>query len=113
MQQARANAISLYMDLVISYCHDPERWASAKSTVLAAGRLALPYCLKHLSGWLAHGGMALGAHPPLCVHGCCAWKPCQRTLRRRASVFGIVCSFGGWYEQLWDCMSPIPEHIII
>lgn len=63
MQLARAHATALYMDLVMTYCHNPERWASAKSTVLAAGRLALPYCLQQLSGWLACGGMALGAHP--------------------------------------------------
>ena len=69
MQLARAHAIALYMDLVMTYCHNPERWAAAKSTVLAAGRLALPYCLKELRGWVSRGGMALGAHPPLCLHG--------------------------------------------
>ena len=65
MQKARASATSLYMDLVTTYCANPERWASAKHTVLAVGRLALPYCVKQLNDWLARGGMALGAHPPL------------------------------------------------
>ena len=63
MQCARTVALALYTDIIKAHSRDSERWASAREPMLAVGRLALPYSLKHLSGWLASGGLALGAPP--------------------------------------------------
>ena len=54
------------MNLLMTCGAHPERWATAERTqnILATGRLALPYCLKQLRGWLSRGGMALGAPAP-------------------------------------------------
>ena len=73
------HALSLCMDLAMTYGDDPERWASARGTVIAVSGMALPYCLKQVSNWLARGGMALGAPAPCACAVALCWGSCNHT----------------------------------
>ena len=66
VQSARAQAQELYKTIAASYGAEPERWASANGAADAVGRVAVPYSLKQLNGWLSRGGMALGAPRSWC-----------------------------------------------
>lgn len=93
MQEACGHALSLYEDLVTTYSRCPKRWAFTKGTILAGGRLALPYCLRELRGWLSRGGMALVSRPPCACATRCPWRaePCLGSEFRYATAFLKVC----------------------
>ena len=63
---AREEAWLLFNHVATEFGNDPAHWALADGAPHAVVRVALPYSLRQLSDWLAHGGMAQGA-PPACA----------------------------------------------
>lgn len=65
MQLARSYALTLLVEMPVSPARDLEQYKKPpQSVVLAVSRVALPYSLKQLSGWLARDDRALGAALP-------------------------------------------------
>ena len=67
LQLARPAALYLYHNMAVRFGQSSFLWMDTEGMADVLGRLALPYSLRQLSGWLSRGGMALGAPPTVCL----------------------------------------------